>query len=168
MPINLIKEYNQLLELSAFTTYQRTISLKGIFDRDFINCNSISFNNKRITPTPQDGVVTMDTLFFHLTTVMVDKVLRNRIFDNDRAVRLHWVKFHLLLKKQNVLTFSVQEPEGFRTYIYDVEEKYVVVLEPKREGNEYYLLSAYKLTGKDTKRDKILAKYNKRRLDILL
>ncbi|PVV54098.1 hypothetical protein [Chryseobacterium sp. HMWF035] len=166
MPINLLKEYNNLLELGAFNVRQRTESLKRIFDRDFVDCDPIIFNNKKVTPTPVNGVITMETLFSHLTTVMEDKKLRNRVFDNHRAVRLHWIKFHLLLKKQNnVLTFSVQEPEGVRTYIYDVEEKYVVILEPLRNGIEYYLLTAYKLSGKDAERNKILSKYNKRRLD---
>ncbi|AZA78710.1 hypothetical protein EG347_14950 [Chryseobacterium sp. G0186] len=167
MPLNLLKEYNKLLELGALSVSQRNESLNRIFCRDFVNCDPIVFNNKKITPTPLEGVVTMDTLFFHLTTVMEDKKLRNRIFDHHRAIRLHWVKFHLLLKKQNVLTFSVKEPEGIRTYIYDAEEKYVIILEPLRNGIEYYLLTAYKLTGKDAERNKILSKYKKRKLDQL-
>jgi hypothetical protein len=64
--------------------------------------------------------------------------------------------------------FSVKEPEGYRTYFYDNDEKYVVVLEPLRNKNEYYLLTAYYLTGKDVKRDKIMAKYTKRRLNEIL
>jgi hypothetical protein len=71
-------------------------------------------------------------------------------------------------KKENMLLFSVQEPEGMRTYFYDKDEKYVVVLEPLRSGQEYYLLTAYYLTGKDAKRDKIMSKYNKRRLNEIL
>ncbi|MCE2771514.1 MAG: hypothetical protein LW711_16105 [Saprospiraceae bacterium] len=64
--------------------------------------------------------------------------------------------------------FSVKEPEGYKTYFYDNDEKYVVVLEPLRNKNEYYLLTAYYLTGKDIKRDKIMAKYTKRRLNEIL
>lgn len=66
-----------------------------------------------------------------------------------------------------MLIFSVKEPEGFRTYIYDKDEKYVIILEPLRNKNEYYLLTAYYLSGKDSKRDKIVKKYN-RRLDEIL
>lgn len=67
-----------------------------------------------------------------------------------------------------MLLFSVKEPEGYRTYFYDKDEKYVVVLEPLRTKDEYYLLTAYYLTGSDAKRDKIMAKYKKRRLNEVL
>jgi len=66
-----------------------------------------------------------------------------------------------------MLFFSVKEPEGVRTYIYDTDEKYVIILEPLRNINQYYLLTAYHLMGKDAKRDKILNKY-KRKLDEVL
>ena len=36
--------------------------------------------------------------------------------------------------------FSVKEPEGYKTYFYDNDEKYVVVLEPLRNKNEYYFI----------------------------
>lgn len=161
MPLNLLKEYNEILDLSGLTEYERTKSLRSIFNRDFEQ-NSIIFNRKNITPTPVDGKVTMDILFNHLTTKVEDKVLKNRIFDKDRAERLHWVKFHLQLKKKEILFFSVQELQGIRTYIYDEDEKYVIVLEPLRNNKSYYLLTAYKLTGKDSKRNKILQKYKRR------
>lgn len=61
-----------------------------------------------------------------------------------------------------MLSFSVQEPEGIRTYIYDVDENYVIVLEPLRNRDEYYLLTAYYISGKDAKRDKMLKKYKRR------
>ena len=66
-----------------------------------------------------------------------------------------------------MLCFTVKEPEGNRTYIYDKTEKYVIVLEPLRNGTEYYLLSAYHVQGKDARRNKIERKY-RRKLDILL
>ena len=73
------------------------------------------------------------------------------------------MKFHIdESKDDDVLQFSVKEPEGVRTYIYDKTEKYVVVLEPLRKVNEYYLLTAYHLTGKDAKRNKILKKYKRK------
>jgi hypothetical protein len=81
----------------------------------------------------------------------------------NRSVRLHWIRFHIEeRKKDDMLHFSVQEPEGVRTYIYDIIEKYVIVLEPLRNNGEYYLLSAYYLTGKDAQRDKILRKYRRK------
>ncbi len=169
MAFNLIKNYNQLLELDSLNESQRKVSLAKIFNRDFVDGNQVVFNQKPITPTPLDGVIKMDTLFTHLTTVIVDKVTRKREFDQHRAVRLHWVKYHLEGNKDdNMYLFSVKEPDGYRTYLYDEEEKYVVVLEPLRKENVYYLLSAYHLKGKDAERDKIMSKYNKRRLDVLL
>lgn len=94
---------------------------------------------------------------------MIDKTTRKREFDRHRAERLHWVSFHLEKKKEeNLLIFSVEEPEGIRTYIYDKMEEYVIILEPLRKKQEYYLLTAYKLTGKDGKRDKIMKKYKRR------
>lgn len=61
-----------------------------------------------------------------------------------------------------MLLFSVKEPEGIRTYYYDVDEKYVIVLEPLRSGDAYYLLSAYYIRGKDAQRNNIENKYKRR------
>jgi hypothetical protein len=163
MPFNLLKTYNQLLELAGFNEHQRRQSLMGIFDRDFTNNPNLRFRNIQITPTPQDGAIEMATLFTHLTTVIVDKATRAREFDIHRSLRLHWVRFHIDCRKQEgMLHFSVKEPEGIRTYIYDISEKYVVVLEPKPAQNVYFLLTAYHLQGKDSQRDKILRKYKRR------
>lgn len=168
MPLNLLKTYNELLDVSALNEAQRRASLMRIFNRDFIDKGQIIFNGKKVCPTPLDGEIKVANLFTHLTTVIEDKTIRNRIYDNHRAIRLHWVRFHLLVGKQDVMIFSVEEPEGNRTYIYDKNEKYVIVLEPLRVVNEYYLLTAYKLAGKDAQRDKIMSKYTKRRLSIIL
>ncbi|MFN8437646.1 MAG: hypothetical protein U0V72_08400 [Cytophagales bacterium] len=168
MPFNLLKKYNELLELVSLNSTQIKQSLLGVFNRDIVNNSHFKFRNKQIVPTPKDGVITMETLFTHLTTVITDKNTRRRDFDIDRSSRLHWVKYHINeSKKENVLYFTVKEPEGYRTYIYDIDEKYVIILEPLRNKNEYYLLTAYYLTGKDEKRDKILKKY-KRKIDELL
>ncbi len=168
MPLNLLKKYNELLDLNALNESHKKLSLRGVFDRDITNNPNFSFKGKKLNPTPKDGIVTMETLFSHLTTVMESKESRNRIFDIHRSQRLHWVKFHIDCKKTtDMLIFSVKEPEGFRTYIYDCTEKYAVVLEPLRNKNEYYLLSAYYVMGRDEKRDKFEKKY-KRRLPELL
>ncbi|MBI9035911.1 MAG: hypothetical protein JEZ03_15725 [Bacteroidales bacterium] len=168
MPLNQLKVYNQLLELFALNPQQRNQFLYGIFDRDITNNPGFTFLNKQITPTPKDGEIKMSTLFTHLTTVITEKATRKREFEMDRSVRLHWVKYHIEQKKQeNVYVFSVKEPDGNRTYIYDKDERYVIVLEPLRTRNEYYLLTAYYVKGKDAKRDKFMKKY-KRRLDEIL
>lgn len=168
MPLNLLKKYNSLLDIGALSVYHRKQSLLLVFDRDITNNPNFKFMNKQITPTPADGVIKMETLYTHLTTVMVDKVMRKREFDVHRSCRLHWVRHHIdQNKSDNMLLFSVNEPEGNRTYLYDRDEKYVIILEPLRYINAYYLITAYHLTGKDAKRDKIVKKY-KRRLDEVL
>jgi hypothetical protein len=167
MPLNLLKTYNDLLELAMLDEFQRKQSLQRIFERDFITNPNLNFKTKPIQPTPKNGEIPMTTLFKHLTTVILDKNTRERVFEMERSTRLHWVRFHLEERKENdILHFSVLEPEGIRTYIYDVTEMYVIVLEPLKKINEYYLLTAYQLKGKDAKRNKILQKY-KRRLNEL-
>lgn len=168
MPLNQLKKYNQLLELVAYTSQQRTKSLQGIFERDIRDNSFFKFKGKQIFPTPKNGEIKISTLFTHLTTVIVDKKTRKREFDMDRSVRLHWIKYHIdESKRDDMLIFSVEEPEGYRTYIYDIEEKYVIVLEPLRKIDAYYLLTAYYVKGKDAKRNKFMKKY-KRRLNELL
>ncbi len=67
MALNLLKIYNQLLELFG-TEAQNISSLKGVFNRDFMN-QEVVFNDKKVYPTPRhDGEIPMDTLFRHLTT----------------------------------------------------------------------------------------------------
>lgn len=168
MPFNQLKKYNALLDIAGMSPHNRNVSLRGVFNRDITNNANFKFRTKQITPTPKDGQITMDTLFTHLTKVMVDKKTRAREYDVHRSQRLHWVKYHVEeRKKVNMLVYSTKEPEGYRTYIYDRDEMYVIVLEPLRNKDEYYLLSAYYVRGKDAKRNKFISKY-KRRLPELL
>lgn len=163
MPLNQIKRYNTLLDISGLSEANRKISLRAIFDRDITNNTNFSFRNKRIQPTPKDGELKLDTLYTHLTTTITDYKTNKREFDIHRSNRLHWVKYHLNEKKNDgMLVFSAKDKGGIRTYIYDVNEKYVIVLEPLRKINEYYLLTAYHLRGKNE--NKIQNKYKKRRL----
>lgn len=168
MPFNLLKTYNQLLELSSFSFAQRKDSLMGVFNRDIAHNPNFTFRQKQITPTPVDGVIKMITLFTHLTCVIIDKKTRSREFDIHRSARLHWVKYHIdESKTTDMLVFSVKEPEGNRTYIYDKTERYVIVMEPLRRKNEYYLLSAYHVRGKDAQRDKFIKKYKRKLPEVL-
>jgi hypothetical protein len=170
MPLNILKKYNQLLDIAAMNEFQRKKSLQGVFDRDIANNPNFRFQTKVINPTPADGQDSMERLFTHLTTVITDKTTKKREFDMARSVRLHWIKYHIEEnKKDNMFVFSVEEPQGIRTYIYDVIEKYVIVLEPMRDlkKNEYALLTAYYENGKDKERSKIMKKY-KRKLPTVL
>lgn len=169
MPLNLLKRYNAHLELESLTPIQRNESLKGVFNRDIVNNNSFAFRTKKIHSTPnEDGSSAMDTLFSHLTTEVVDKTTKAREYEMHRSVRLHWIRHHIDERKStNMLIFSLQETNGFRTYIYDEDEKYVIVFEPLRVNTAYYLLTAFHVRGKDVKRKKYQKKYARRLPDIL-
>ena len=154
MPFNLTKKYNDLLDLMGMSEFERTKSLRGVFNRDIQDNPKFVFQGKPIYPTPkEDGIIAMENLFNHLTRKETDKETHHREFDMSRSQRLY---------------FSVDEPRGKRTYIYDIDEFYVIVLEPRRDCKSYYLLTAYRLEGKDSARDKIIKKYNRRRLQVLL
>lgn len=160
MPFNLLKVYNQLLELLGMNEHQRIQSLRGVFQRDIGSNNEFRFRGKMINPTRGEEEP-MDRLFKHLTTEVVDQATRHREFEMRRSERLHWLKYHIEERKNaGMLVFSVQEPEGIRTYILDDDENYVIVLEPYKSQTEYYLLTAYYLDGRNPK--KIKAKYKRR------
>lgn len=168
MPLNLTKRYNELLELASLSNPNRTKSLLAIFQRDIVNNSLFHFRKKPINPTPKDGIATLDTLFHHLTTEITDEATRKREFDIHRSMRLHWVRFHLEEKNpNNILVFSVAERQGNRTYIYDRLENYVIILEPLRKTEEYYLLTAYHIRGKDLARNKMEQKYKRKLNEIL-
>ena len=167
MPLNLLKKYNELLELAFLSEAERKASLLRVFARDIVDNTGFSFRGKPIFPTPREnGEIAMQNLFNHLTKKkLIGDTENHRVFDMSRSQRLHWIRFHIdENKNENMLIFSVDEPEGIRTYIYDIPERYVIVLEPSRNHDSYYLLTAYHLEGKDNKRDKIVVKYRKRRL----
>lgn len=170
MPFNLTKKYNDLLDIVGMSEYQRIESLRRIFNRDIQDNPQFTFNGKPIYPTPnENGFIAMENLFNHLTRKEVEKETHHREFDMSRSQRLHWIHYHIKRSKpDNMLYFSVAEPRHVRTYIYDIDEKYVIVLEPQRNGLSYYLLTAYPLEGKDAARDKIINKYRRRRLPNLL
>lgn len=158
MPTNLTKVYNQLLELLYHSTAQNLQSIRRVFDRDFGNvivyCRHIP-----IQPTPAEGEDAMDRLFRHLTTVVTDEVTRKREFESERSIRVHWIKYHLEEKSPDKLLMFKVEDEN-RVYLLDKAERYVVVLEPLRKVNAYYLLTAYRLLPGNFK--KIMKKYEKR------
>ncbi len=143
MPTNLTKVYNQLLELLYQSTAQNLQSLRRVFDRDFCN-GVIHSRNIPGQPTPSEGEDTMDRLFRHLTTVVTNEATRQREFESERSIRLHWIRHHLEEKSPDKLLVFLVEDEN-RIYLLDKAERYVVVLEPLRKVNAYYLLTAYRL-----------------------
>lgn len=174
MPLNLLKKYPQQLELGFLNEYQRNLSLQGIFKRDIEENPSLNFRTKTIRPIKGEEPA-MVLLYRHLTTEEIELHDENgnkyskRIFEIDRSQRLHWIRFHLEeMKKDNVEVFSVEERDQkkrkdiIRTYIYDSEQKYIIVLDPQRTQKDYYLVTAYYL-NKDYGEKKI-KKLIKRRL----
>ncbi|KAA6342918.1 hypothetical protein EZS27_009378 [termite gut metagenome] len=155
MPLNILKKYNELLDIDSLNESARKKSLIGILTRDFIN-TCVYFRGKSIEPTPKDGKTTMDVLFSHLITKTEESNKeKHREYDRDRAVRLHWINHHINEKSpNNISVFSVQDAKEIRTYIFDEQESYVIILEPKRNQNSYYLITAYYLRGKNIEKIK--------------
>jgi|SRR6218665_905024 len=144
MPTNLLKIYNQLLELYALSERDNHTSLRRVFDRDIANNASFKFRGIQIFPTTADGEDKMDRLFRHLVTVITDEKTRKREFESDRSVRLHWIKPHVDEKANGkTIVFSVEHEN--RTYILDKDERYVIILEPLRDKSAFFLLTAYHL-----------------------
>lgn len=156
MPTNLIKTYPQLLEILHLNEPQRIASLLGVFNLHITNNPNFKFRNKQIRPTKTEGEPPMETLFRHLTT-RDDKDEKGnktgtRSFEMARSIRLHWIRYHVEERKaDNMEVFSytdrdrVNNKDVIRTYIYDIDQEYVVILEPQRSGTDYYLLTAYHL-----------------------
>lgn len=158
MPLNQIKKYSDLLEIMHLNDYGRLASLRAIYDRDIQDNENLAFQTKIIRPIKKDGQPSFDTVFNHLIKEEIEieeedgKIVKKRVFEKDRAQRLHWVRFHIELKKTaGMEIFSTEERDikkrknVFRTYIYDLQQQYVVILEPQNSGMDYYLLSAYYL-----------------------
>ncbi len=166
MAFNLLKTYNGLLELDGLSVFARNKSLEGIFVRDFIDSN-VLFRGNVVDPTPKEGKDTMAVLFDHLTKKDYEKN-GHREYDRNRSIRLHWVKHHISERTPNkVIVFSVNDPSGIRTYIFDQTESYVVVLEPRKrqDSKSYYLITAYFLSDKGNY-EKLMRKYKRRLGDI--
>ncbi len=173
---NILKQYNDLLELNYLSPHERTRSLKEIFDRDIRNNSSFKFRQKTIRPIKTDGEPDLDTLFQHLTRRLTEKTdIKGREyksrseFDMKRSERLHWI-WHHIQEKEEIKIFSVKDRvrgrDKIRTYLFDEQEKYAIVLEPYRNTEDYYLLSAYYLEKKFGGPETIMKKYA-RRLNIV-
>jgi hypothetical protein len=174
MPLNLIKRYPLLLEIAQFNEFNRRRSLMGIFKRDIEENINFTFREKKIRPTKKDGESSMQILFNHLTTINDEdedgNKLRSRSFEMHRSIRLHWVKFLIReLTTDNIQIFSYEDrinrKDVIRTYIYDKDKKYVIILEPQRSKTDYYLLTAYYINEKRGK-NQMKSKYKNRLDDI--
>lgn len=155
MPLNLIVKYPKLLEIGQYNEQKRKASLMGVFKQDIEDNPNLKFKLKQIRPIKKDdGIPSMQTLFSHLTTRQdkdeKGKNLGSRTFEMARSQRLHWVRHHIDEKKKDKIeVFSyldrIDGKDVIRTYIYDLEQEYVIILEPQRSGMDYYLITAYHL-----------------------
>lgn len=63
-------------------------------------------------------------------------------------------------------TFSIEDKVNnelvIRTYIHDTEQNYIVILEPQKSGQDYYLITAYPLNAEYGA--KAISKKKKKRL----
>ncbi len=170
MDFNKLKNYPDLLELAYLTVGQRNESLQNIFKRDIEDNTTFNFRTKIIRPIKKEGQSSMEVLLHHLTTKddkdEKGKRIGSRSFEMARSQRLHWVKFHIEEKKRNnieVFSFNdrVDGKYFIRTYIYDLEQEYVIILEPQKSGLDYFLLTAYYLNEPGGK-EQIENKLNKK------
>ncbi|MBC8486206.1 MAG: hypothetical protein ISS16_07560 [Ignavibacteria bacterium] len=179
MVTNLLKRYPELLEIMHLDERDRTISLRRIFSRDIEDNQEFKFRSKQIRPIKIEGKVNMDNLFNHLIKEEIEIVessgnkYKKRIFEKDRSMRLHWLKEHI---DETILdtieVFSIVERDTRKrkdvkkTYLYNIKEKYVIVLEVQRSGLDYYLLSAHYLNKKHGQKE-MNKKVKKKLQDVL-
>ncbi len=156
MPLNLTKKYPDLLDLMMSDKENRD-SLRRVFRRDIEENTSFLFRGDCIYPLKREGKDSMEVLFDHLTSRGEDRVdgthkkYKCRVFEKERSERLHWIKHHIEEKSPSCIrVFTCEErtnqgKNATKTYIYDSEQKYVIILEHQRKGG-YYLLTAYYLS----------------------
>ncbi|MEH6679434.1 MAG: hypothetical protein V7724_02745 [Sediminicola sp.] len=160
MAINYIKKYKALLELNHFTEWERKQSLQAIFDRDIADNENFNFQTKIIRPLKKEDVYDVASLFKHLTYRTEDitdkrgvKIKSRDMFDFERSKRLHWILPHIDEKiNEEIRIFSSKIRKSgkdvIRTFIHNVAENYIVILEPQRSGLDYYFITAYYLEKK--------------------
>ena len=179
MPTNLLKKYPELLEILHLPADKRKESLLKIFKRDIEDNEDFKFRGVQIYPIKTDGEIDMAREFMHLTTEEVEDIDENgvqqakkRVFDMHRSQRLHWINHHIHeMIPQNIDIFSVIERDTnkrqdiTKTYIYDKQEKYLIVRECQRKGG-YFLLTAYYLNRPYA--EKQLKKKMKKRLNTVI
>lgn len=180
MPFNLLKNYPDLLDIRGLSEHDRRRSLRGVFDRDITRHPDFRFQGKKVYPIKTDGDIDMDREFMHVTTERIEvqengRTVKRNVLDFDRSERLHWIKPHTesRITDSDIVVFSVLEREQDkrkdvpRTYIYNKTRKYVVVFEPQqRNGNAYFLLTAYYL-NKDYGLKMIEKKLKKKLAEVL-
>lgn len=178
MAINYTKKYNDLLEINHFSVTDRAISLRSIFDRDIADNLNFTFRTKIIRPLKKEDVYDVESLFKHLTHRTSEEkdhrgvvVKKRDDFDFERSKRIHWVLPHIKESlTDEIRLFSsvvrIKNKDVTRTFIHNVSENYLIILEPQRSGLDYYLITAYYLEKKYGGPNAVKSLY-KRRLEVV-
>lgn len=179
MPINLIKQYPELLELVG-SLYDMRASLRRIYVRDVEDNPDFKFRGIPIHPIKaEEGQLEMVMTFAHLTTREYEQSDENgsplppkREFDIKRSRRLHWINHHVHERTpENIQVFTVIEwdkkkhQDVTHTYIYDMVGKYVIVFD-RRQQKDFRLLTAYYLD--EPYAEKMMKKKMKKKLTDVL
>lgn len=154
--LNLTKAYDELLELDHYNESQRRDSLLRIFNRDIADNSDFYFRDKVIRPLKSEDATGTEVLFHHLTCEEIEveeggRKFKRRVYEKERSIRIHWIKHHIEERIDSIHVFSVSERDQkkskdvIKTYIYNSEKKYIIVLQPQKSEMDYYLLSAYHL-----------------------
>lgn len=158
MMFNQNKMYPELLDIISYSPNARMEVLRKIYERDIQENDKFKFRGVQIFPVKSDGKDEMDRSFRHLTTREFEKydeegkyIGKGREFDMDRSRRLHWVLFHVLESKPDVIDiFTIvkrdqkKRRDVKRIYIFDEYQKYVIIME-RQGSNRLFLLTAYYL-----------------------
>lgn len=160
MPFNLLKKFPDFLELAHLNSEGAKKSLRPIFDKLFVE-NTLTFRGKTIWPL-KDDKYGIEALFTHLTCEDIEEEnpdgskYKKRYFEIERSIRLHWILPHINeCTGSNIDVFSVIErdikkrKDVVKTYIFNKDLNYVIVLLPQRTGKDYYFLTAYYLNKKE-------------------
>jgi hypothetical protein len=147
-PLNLEIKFGEDLIIGHLRPNDALLSLRRVFDRDFIVKPCTHFLNKEIIYVREGN--TNDKVFEHVT--MKQEYGKRHLIDNKRAIRIHWIKTILekagTSKSKKYQVFSHVHPKhGLKTYVYHKNLKHLIILEPSFCGQKYYFVTAYHVSG---------------------
>lgn len=146
-PNNPIMFNGKIVKYALVYTYQKCDKLQ---QQGFNNCDNMAFNCKNC---PYVG---KEDIFNHITTKDFKKDSKNQIrtpgiFQEERAVRIHWIK-HIIQNYQQPEVFYYNEfDEATNSYnhcFWLKNQKYFVVVREEHNGR-LFLTSAYYLFNRD-------------------
>lgn len=165
-PLNLEVKFGDDLDIGHLRHSDALISLRRVFDRDFITNPCTHFLGKEIIYVREGN--TNDQVFDHVT--MKQEYGKRHLIDNKRAIRIHWIKTILekagTSKSKKYQVFSHVHPKhGLKTYVYHKNLKHLIILEPSECGQKYIFITAFHVSGSGL--DEIRDKYDNKLPDIM-